>query len=836
MNNEAGPVNSATHSNINQALPQASPSYTKEFMASRQSPGDERRAGSLGRERASSVSDEYLRFLGKPGHVEKRFPVDRKKLERLIVAGRGSNETAEEFFQSVMRETQTLVLWPSKLKIGAKSKKDPQVKVVGLSGNVQQARELVLAELDAKSTRVTLKIDIPFSEHSHIIGKEGANIKKVHEETKCHIHFPDSNRSVHFEKSNQVSITGQINGVEMARQRIRELLPVVVTFNLPLPGYVDPNSPDIQQMMLQYSVNIHIKPQPQHYSLLVVVRGTVRYLDGMKLAISKIVEYFTGDYRTLPQISLKLDIATQHHRTIIGRDGGNIQKIMEDTATIIQFPDPQSRYHSNHVIVTGAMDDIFKAREQLLGCLPVVLMFDVNDSEDSGLGTDRQTALIGELTQNWDVYISIKAKQKHLVQSVIVKSIEQNMSCVYEARIRILEFSSQSIRSGSGFGTNRQRRNWTNDGTEAKLDHSSETENTSQTSLTASKPVLSDTVSKPVHSDTANTSVHQMLASCNEDVATITGQSSLADRPNATIHGLPGSGQSATTSLGSLQATGASVCVEEGGSEREMEIEREREREGREDRESLTSPSSPPVITMETAVTTTSMSPSLHLPPPRLTPRAFVDYDRKKEEAEKAKNSRVKSSEPRVPTACWAGYNLSESMPPQNEPTPSTQTKKPQGLSSLNKSGFQALMRQASIERIQNLQSEQEVYRGITDLPSLLRQLDMEKYQSCFDNEEIDLQIFLTMSESDLEGIGISTLGARRKLKIAISEMKKIQSSNKHPGGQANTPHLGGLGTSTGGRQMMSSYQQSLSRYGQLGKSSSLKRSGEYSMSQSVRF
>ena len=45
----------------------------------------------------------------------------------------------------------------------------------------------------------------------------------------------------------------------------------------------------------------------------------------------------------------------------------------------------------------------------------------------------------------------------------------------------------------------------------------------------------------------------------------------------------------------------------------------------------------------------------------------------------------------------------------------------------------------------------------------------MEKYQSCFDDEEIDLPIFLTMSESDLEGIGVSTLGARRKLKIAIS-------------------------------------------------------------------
>ncbi len=33
------------------------------------------------RERTSSVSDEYLRFLSKPGHIEKRFPVDRKKQE-----------------------------------------------------------------------------------------------------------------------------------------------------------------------------------------------------------------------------------------------------------------------------------------------------------------------------------------------------------------------------------------------------------------------------------------------------------------------------------------------------------------------------------------------------------------------------------------------------------------------------------------------------------------------------------------------------------------------------------------------------------------------------------
>ena len=52
------------------------------------------------------------------------------------------------------------------------------MKVVGLSADVQQARELILQDLDSKSSRVTLKIDVAYSEHSHVIGKEGANIKK----------------------------------------------------------------------------------------------------------------------------------------------------------------------------------------------------------------------------------------------------------------------------------------------------------------------------------------------------------------------------------------------------------------------------------------------------------------------------------------------------------------------------------------------------------------------------------------------------------------------------------------------------------------------------------
>jgi protein bicaudal C len=62
-----------------------------------------------------------------------------------------------------------------------------------------------------------MKMDVSYTDHSHIIGKGGNTIRRVMAETNCHIHFPDSNRSNPNEKSNQVSIAGEMSGVERAR-------------------------------------------------------------------------------------------------------------------------------------------------------------------------------------------------------------------------------------------------------------------------------------------------------------------------------------------------------------------------------------------------------------------------------------------------------------------------------------------------------------------------------------------------------------------------------------------------------------------------------------------
>lgn len=64
-------------------------------------------------------------------------------------------------------------------------------------------------------------MDVSFSEHSYIIGRQGRNTQEVMKKTGCHIHFPDCNRDPSQEKSNQVSVAGPRRTVEEARVALR---------------------------------------------------------------------------------------------------------------------------------------------------------------------------------------------------------------------------------------------------------------------------------------------------------------------------------------------------------------------------------------------------------------------------------------------------------------------------------------------------------------------------------------------------------------------------------------------------------------------------------------
>lgn len=377
-----------------------------------------------------------------PEWTEERFRVDRKKLEiMLLAATEGRVNGGEDFFERVMEETNTQIAWPSKLKIGAKSKKDPHIKVSGKRENVKEAKEKIMSVLDTKSNRVTLKMDVSHTEHSHVIGKGGNNIKKVMEDTGCHIHFPDSNRNNQAEKSNQVSIAGQPGGVEAARARIRELLPLVLMFELPVIVQMnpDPSSPAIQHISQTYNISVAFKQRSRLYGAMGVVRGSQNNVAAVKRGTAVLLEHLAGSLASAITVSTQLDIAPQHHLFMMGRNGSNIKHIMQRTGAQVHFPDPNCPQKKSTVYVQGTIDSVCLARQYLMGCLPLVLMFDIKED------IEVEPQCITSLMEQLDVFISIKPKPKQPSKSVIVKSVERNALNMYEGRRCLLGLDSSGV-------------------------------------------------------------------------------------------------------------------------------------------------------------------------------------------------------------------------------------------------------------------------------------------------------------------------------------------------------------------------------------------------------
>ncbi|XP_035307103.1 protein bicaudal C homolog 1 isoform X5 [Cricetulus griseus] len=364
--------------------------------------------------------------LHSPEWSEERFRVDRKKLEAMLqAAAEGKGRSGEDFFQKIMEETNTQIAWPSKLKIGAKSKKDPHIKVSGKKDDVKEAKEMIMSVLDTKSNRVTLKMDVSHTEHSHVIGKGGNNIKKVMEETGCHIHFPDSNRNNQAEKSNQ------------------ELLPLVLMFELPIAGILqpvpDPNAPSIQRISQTYGISVSFKQRSRMYGATVIVRGSQNNTDAVKEGTAMLLEHLAGSLASAIPVSTQLDIAAQHHLFMMGRNGSNVKHIMQRTGAQIHFPDPSNPQKKSTVYLQGTIESVCLARQYLMGCLPLVLMFDMKEE----IEVDPQ--FIAQLMEQLDVFISIKPKPKQPSKSVIVKSVERNALNMYEARKCLLGLESSGV-------------------------------------------------------------------------------------------------------------------------------------------------------------------------------------------------------------------------------------------------------------------------------------------------------------------------------------------------------------------------------------------------------
>ncbi|KAB1271507.1 Protein bicaudal C-like protein 1 [Camelus dromedarius] len=658
---------------------------------------------------------------------------------------------------------------------------------------------MIMSVLDTKSNRVTLKMDVSHTEHSHVIGKGGNNIKKVMEETGCHIHFPDSNRNNQAEKSNQVSIAGQPAGVESARVRIRELLPLVLMFELPIAGILqpvpDPNSPSIQHISQTYNISVSFKQRSRVYGATVIVRGSQNNTSAVKASeregTAMLLEHLAGSLASAIPVSTQLDIAAQHHLFMMGRNGSNIKHIMQRTGAQIHFPDPSNPQKKSTVYLQGTIESVCLARQYLMGCLPLVLMFDMKEE----IEVDPQ--FIAQLMEQLDVFISIKPKPKQ-------PSKNYDHICML---FFLLLFQSPNIKYGAistsplgekVLSANHGDPSRPTTGSEQVSPKSNPAEGCNDAFVEVGMP------RSPSHSGNAG------------DLKQMMGPSKVSCAKRQTVELLQGTKNSHLHSTDRLLSDPELSAAESPLADKKA-------------------PGSERAAERAAAAQQNNERARLAPRPSYVNMQAF-DYEQKKLLATKAMLKKPVVTEVRTPTNTWSGLGFSKSMPAETikelrranhvsyKPTMTTtfegssmslsrsnsrehlgsgsesdNWRDRNGIGPTRHSEFAASI--GSPKRKQNKSTEHYLsssnymdcissltgsngcnlnssFKG-SDLPELFSKLGLGKYTDVFQQQEIDLQTFLTLTDQDLKELGITTFGARRKMLLAISVCDSVQIRTK---------------------------------------------------------
>ena len=771
-------VSSAGHSSHDRNSSRTNPSHDSDNSSQQNMRG------------TSKSSDEGIQENKVPaalpeGFAEDRFRVDRKRLESLLsqsikMVNNNNNKDkegektesssqqnikpltrAEAFFLEVMNTTNTQVSWPSRLKVGAKSKKDPHIKITGPIEQVKIAKEMIMKQLDSKSSRVTIKMDVSHTDHSHVIGKGGSNIKHVMKETECHIHFPDSNRNQNVtEKSNQVSIAGQAAGVELARQRIRDLLPITLFFEFPskhlgATGF-DINSPAVQNIVQTYNISIQAKAKKSSpYTTIFQIRGCVANQIALKDGVICLMQILTGQLGQTIPVSATLEI--QNVQSFMNaKSVSKIKAIQANTGVTIEFPTDKksstieaiTAQCEKVVAMTGSCEGVLFARQEIISHLPLVLMFDLKDEV-----SNHEAQSIGD---KFECFISIKAKNKQATKSCIIKSSEANVYNMFKARQALmkipfngLEDIPMPINTASFLFTQKIQ---TVAGLQAAAMVQAQKNQVAQVAAQAAvmqqqnnfvpnwkpatptrkmqiqaKSINSARNSSTPSSDSANGSTSTRSVESTSKISIST--SNIIRQPNG-----PSNNRSFTTVRNNSTKTGIKIASIQSTSVNGS-------RQGS-------------CHSSDDACNTSDISDGEHQ---RVSSKPIVSESHINMQHPTFNgrhiivNSINKSAtnNNNVTNACFTTNNLTDNS--------SEQVTCKNNLFAPNNNN--------------NNSANKYVTTIPKNLSSLFSQLSLDKYTQSFLEQEIDLQTFVTMSDNDLREMGVNTFGARRKMSMAIKEL-----------------------------------------------------------------
>ncbi|CAK9823134.1 Hdlbp [Anthophora retusa] len=385
------------------------------------------------------------------------LPAEGEKSDVITITGKKENvEKAKEMIQKIQNElanivTDEIVIPPKfynsligtggklihsimedcggvAIKFPTAESQSDKVTIRGPKEDVEKAKQQLHElttekQLSSYSAEVRAKVQ----HHKFLIGKNGANIKKIRESTGARIVFPteeDQDKEV-------ITIMGKKEAVEKAKAELEATIS------------------EIDNITEDECGGVQISfPRAGVDSDRVILKGSHECIEAAKQRMREIVQELES------MVTEECIIPQKHHRTVMGAKGRKVQMITSEYDVQIKFPD-RDTYDEQRVTeqmngengevaetvpacdiirITGQPENVAAAKQALLDLVPITIEvevpFDLHRSIIGQKGRD-----VRELMNTYDVHIMLSPAEEKLDYI----KISGTPSCVENAKQAILD-------------------------------------------------------------------------------------------------------------------------------------------------------------------------------------------------------------------------------------------------------------------------------------------------------------------------------------------------------------------------------------------------------------
>lgn len=285
-----------------------------------------------------------------------------------------------------------------------------KVQIRGPKEGVAKAKGLLIAmSNDYQTNNYTEELKVRVEHHRYLIGRNGANINKLRDETGVRVYFSSDNHHHNNKEAvaadqEVVAITGKKEDVVKARAilegKIRELEKTIESEMRIDPRYhhlfVARRAAVCRQLYEDFGgVNVSFPPLGAEKSDRILLKGAAECVEAVKGRIAEII----ADYDA--QVTIEVEIDSVHHRSLLGprnrvnaiqgefdvkikfparpkteKEQGQQQNGGEQQVEVVEETEEERQARAgrqNTVLISGRAENCEKAKEALLSLVPVTI-------------------------------------------------------------------------------------------------------------------------------------------------------------------------------------------------------------------------------------------------------------------------------------------------------------------------------------------------------------------------------------------------------------------------------------------------------------------------------